>query len=362
MTRRFFGFLGALAGLALVGGSCVTDPLSDLDGTPAALVVSYSSVQMNQGATLDVTAGVVDARSTPLAIPVTITACATSITVTAANPAPTPPTSAHVVVRGVAPAATCFDVAGGGFTRNVPVVVLPTVFGGTLSSLAPRGGDTLTINSTTVLKFDTALATVTFPGGAAPVMVSKTPDQLRVLVPFSAAGPINIAGVNVTYVAGLRVTLPTPTVTQTGDLWGTGDVAYATAPVIGTPAAAASSVQMITNFGAANGANCAEFGPAYPNGSITPGNCVIYQFTLAAPTQLRFSTNWNSTSDIDSYVCDNTGLAGCFESGGSGAGSSQPENINAFTYAAGTHYFVIELFGPPGTTVPTNMYVTITRP
>ena len=37
MTRRFFGFLGALTGLALVSGSCVDDPLADLDGSPAAI-------------------------------------------------------------------------------------------------------------------------------------------------------------------------------------------------------------------------------------------------------------------------------------------------------------------------------------
>jgi hypothetical protein len=82
MTRRFFGFLGALAGVALVSGSCVEDPLSNLDGTPAAVITDYSSLQFTQGVgQTAVTASVVDGRSTPLALPVTAAACDAAVTV-----------------------------------------------------------------------------------------------------------------------------------------------------------------------------------------------------------------------------------------------------------------------------------------
>ena len=357
MTRRFFGFCGVLTSLALVSGSCVEDPLADLDGTPEALIVSHNAMRINQGSGMLFTATVVDGRSTPLPIPVSVTPCSANISVAPADPAPVPPTQTQTVVTGVQLASTCFDVAGAGFTAHVPVVVVPTAFAGALSSTTPLGGDTMTIASTAVLKFDTNLVAVTFGGGAAGIMLAKTPDLLTVLVPFSPDGPLTIAGIDVTYVPGLRDTLPTSVpVAQTGDQWP-GDQAYATAPIIPIPAAG-TSYRMITAFGAANGPNCAEFGPAPPNGSTGP--CVIYRFDVTAPTALRFSTDWNSTADVDIYSCDATGLPGCFESGGSGAtGTAKPENLAAFTYPAGTHYFVVELWsGAP----PTNLYLTVTRP
>src|SRR5262245_48419720 len=116
MTRRFFGFLGALAGVTLVGGSCVEDPLADLDAAPAAIITSHSSLQVTQGAAgTALTASVVDGRSIPLAIPVTITACDAAVTVTA-DPSyePVPVTSVRDLIRGASPAASCVNVAGGG--------------------------------------------------------------------------------------------------------------------------------------------------------------------------------------------------------------------------------------------------------
>jgi hypothetical protein len=86
---------------------------------------------------------------------------------------------------------------------------------------------------------------------------------------------------------------------------------------------------------------------------------VIYKFTLAAPDSLSFTVDWDGTADIDAYVCDATGLAGCFESGGSAAGSSHPERLRSFLYSAGDHYLVIELFAGDA---PQNIHVAITQP
>ncbi len=358
MKRRLFGACGVLA-VALTVGGCKSDPLSDLDGNPAAVVTDFSYLQMSIGTTAVVTASVLDARTTPLEIPVTFTACTNDVTVAVdTSYHPVPRTSSRAIVTAVSANPSCVRAAGGGVEDTIVVAVLPQAFGGALSSATPQGGDTLTISSTSVLKFDTASVSVTFGGGVAGTIVAKTPDQLKVLVPFSSAAPLSIAGINVTYVSGLIVTLPTANVTQTGDRWGTGDTAYATAPTIAVPAAAGTSFRMITNFGPANGPNCAEYGlPPGPGFSIGP--CVIYKFTLSAPTQIRFTADWNSTADIDIYVCDGTGLPGCFESGGSGAGVSKPETITAATYAAGTHYLVLEQFRGP---LPTNLFVTIARP
>ena len=360
MNRRLFGAFGvlAIAAAASVGG-CKNDPLSDQDGVPAQLVTSFNHLNINVGTSSTVTASVLDARATPLEIPVTFTACNNAITAgTDSSYHPIPATSSRGLITANVPSPSCIVVTAAGLTDTVTVSALPPTFPGALSSTTPKGGDTLTINSTAQLKFDTAAVAVTFGGGHAAVIVSKSADVLKVLVPFSTAAPLTIDGIVVTtYTPPLPVSLSTDSVvTQTGDVWGTGDPAYASAPTIPVPAAATSET-IVTNFGPANGPNCAEFGPPSPNNSIGP--CVIYKFTLAAPTQLTFSTAWPTAGDMDTYVCDASGLAGCFESGGSGAGSNNPEVISAFTYAAGTHYFVIEQFRGPQ---PDNLVVTITRP
>src|SRR5882762_9277554 len=234
MNRRLFGAFGALAVAALFVGGCKSDPLSDLDGKPADVVTDFSYLQLSIGATAAVTATVLDARTTPLQIPVTFTACTADITVARdTSYHPIPPTSSRAIVRAVTANPSCVVAAGGGLSDTIAVAVLPQGFSGAFSSATPKGGDTLTISSTTLLNFDTSAVAITFTGagsGNAGIIVSKTPTTLKVLVPFGAAGSLTIAGINVTYAPGLVVTLPTTnTVTQTGDFWAPGDTGYASA-------------------------------------------------------------------------------------------------------------------------------------
>lgn len=363
MTRRFFGFLGALAGLALVSGSCVEDPLSGADGTPAALVVSHTALQLTQGATVTVSATVLDGRSTPLAVPITFGTCDAALTVTPDSPQPVPATTAREVVRAVSPAASCVNVAGGGLTKQIPVVVLPTSFGGAISNLTPVGGDTISIASTATLKFDTATVAVSFTGppAANATIVSKTPDLIRVLVPFSSPGPLTIAGVNVTYVTGLRVSLPTSaSVTQTGNRWAAAS-SWQTAPDIsGLLPAAAGTSRMIVTRGTPNVAVCPELSFA------SAGPCMMFKFTLGATTTLNFTTDWEGTAaapDVDVYVCADSVVANlandCFVDGGSGATGAKPQTTGNDAYTAGTYWFVVEVYDGSG---PRNAYVTIARP
>jgi hypothetical protein len=358
MNRRLFGAFGVLAVAALFVGACKSDPLSDLDGKPADVVTDFSSLQLQPGNTAAITAQVVDGRFVPLATPITFRACTGDVVVVAdTSYHPIPATSARAVVTAVTANPSCVEVRGGGLVDSVTVAVLPLTFLGTLSGTTFVAGDTLTLTSTNVLKFDTATVAVTFGGGALGFIVSKTPDVVKLLVPFSTPAPLSIAGINVTYVPGLITTLQTSdTVTQTGDQFVNSDTGYASAPTIAIPAAG-ETVKFLTNFGVANGPRCAEFGPPAPANSIGP--CVIYKFTLAAPTALTFTTSWPTTGDMDTYICGAAGLSACFEGGGSGAGASNPEIISSFSYPAGTHYFVIEQFRGPQ---PTNLYVTITQP
>ncbi len=364
MNRPLFGALGVAAVLTLTVGSCKSDPFSNLDGGPAALVIDFSYLQMPIGSTAEVTASVVDGRATPLAVPITFTPCTTDLT-TAIDTSyhPVPATSARAIVTAVTANPSCVEVRGGGLVDTVGVAVLPQTFGGALSSTSPQGGDTLTISSTTVLKFDTSAVTVTFGGGVGGVILSKTRDQLKVLVPFSNAGPLSITGIDVTYVSGLVVTLPTAaTVTQTGNRWS-GSVSWQTAPDISAllPSAASSS-RMIVTRGADNAAVCPEVALGF--GSTGP--CMMFKYTVAATTTLNFTTDWEGTAlapDVDIYVCSDSTVANfgtaCFVDGGSGATGSEPQTTGNDPYAAGTYWFVIEIYDGTG---PRNAFVTISRP
>jgi hypothetical protein len=301
-----------------------------------------------------VNASVLDGRATPLAIPITFTPCSADVTVaTDTSYHPIPPTSAQVIVTAVSANASCVRVSGGGVEDTVTIAVLPAGFNGTFSSATPKGGDTLTITSSSTLKFDTATVAVTFGAAGDGFVVGKTRDAIKVLVPFGAAGPVTIAGIEVTYVAGLVVTLPsTATVTTTGDFW-TGDNAYNTAPAINLPATAGTSTYMITDFpgGANNIAICGE----QPFASAGP--CSIYSYTVADSTDLTFTVDWDSGADVDTYSCSGPSAGTCFEDPGTGATGAKPQTFT-FTAAPGTHYFVIENYDGATTT---NLRVTITR-
>src|SRR6266850_315232 len=366
MNRRLFGAFGVLAAVAFIGESCKTDPLSNLDGNPAALVVDFTHLQIGVGQTATVTASVLDGRSTPLPIPVTFTACNNVVT---AGPDtsyhPIPATSSRGVVKAQTPAPSCVVVQAAGFTDTVSVSAVPVSFTGTLSSTTPKGGDTLVLASTAQLKFDTGLVSVTFGGNNAGIVVAKSADTVRVLVPFSAPGPLTIAGVSViSYAPPLAVTLPTSaSVTQTGDFWAPGDTGYASAPTLVLPAVTGKSTKFITLLPSIN--NDAHCGEGTGSGGL--GACTIFKYTANGTDSLEFKASWTpptvaatDVSDIDIYSCGSAGVAACFEGGAAGAAGATAKTPEVFTIkpSAGVHYFVVEKYS--GGENP-NIILTITK-
>jgi hypothetical protein len=237
------------------------------------------------------------------------------------------------------------------------------VFTGALSSTTPKGGDTLVIASTPQLKFDTATVGVTFGGNNAGVVVGKSLDTVRVLVPFSAPGPLTIAGVLVTsYTPPLAVTLPTPaTVSQTGDFWAPGDTGYASAPTIPLPTVTGQSTKFITLLPAINNnAHCGE-----GTGSGGTGACTIFKYTANGTDSLEFNVNWTpptvaatDVSDIDIYSCGSAGVAACFEGGSAAGATAKTPEVFTIKATAGVHYLVIEKYS--GGENP-NVTITITK-
>jgi hypothetical protein len=123
MHRHLFGRLGVMAALVFTVGSCKSDPLSDLDGTPVAIVTQFSRMHIAVGESATFTASVVDGRLTPLAEAMTFTSSVAAITV--ANDAtynPGPPTSQRALVGAVSAGSGYVVIQGGGLRDSVQVI------------------------------------------------------------------------------------------------------------------------------------------------------------------------------------------------------------------------------------------------
>jgi hypothetical protein len=351
-----------LAGVLLAALACRGDPTSSLRGGAKSLDLSTNVMFVNAGDTKSLKVVVRDEQLNPLAADVTVsTGNAAIVTVAVDTTVPVPNGTTHsFVVRAVAPGHTALTVQGGGLSDSVAVSVLPVNFGGALSTASPKGGDTLKIASTAILKFDPATTSVTFPGGLATRLVSVTADTIKVLAPFSLSGTIGVSNVVVTYVPGLKVTLNTAAAaTQSGDLYGVADTGYTTAPTITLPTQTGKSTLFLTDMVATS--NDPDCGEGIVSGAV--GKCAIFKYVANGTDSLRFQADWDGPAttsggtDIDIYSCGSAGVSACFEDPGTGATAAKPEKF-AFKPTAGTHYFVVELFATPATA---NIYVTVTK-
>jgi hypothetical protein len=349
----------------LAAAACAGDPTESLRTGPSILSLSPNVMFIAQDSTKSLEVTVRDQQLNPVPLPVSVSSRDPAVfTVAADTGAPSVDGARFTfVVSAVAPGQSRLIVTAGGLTDSATITVLPTAFAGALSSTTPQGGSTLTIHSTSLLKFNTDSVKVTFGGAHVAPIVFKSADSVKVLVPFSPAAKLTVAGINVTYVPGLLVSLPTSaTVTQTGNFWAASN-GWQTAPDISSlvPAAASSS-RMIAGTVPANAAVC----PEVVLGFGSTGPCMMFKFVLAAPTTLNFTTDWEGTAaapDVDIYACADSTIANfgsaCFEDGGAGATGSKPQATGNHAYAAGTYWFVIEIYdGAPSP----NYNVTISRP
>jgi hypothetical protein len=367
MKPRISGLIGIVALVAGTAVSCKNDPTADGVGTPVAVELEFSHLDLAVGDSAKVVATLVDNRLTPLEGDISFSSCdPTSATVVQDNSYdPVPPLSKRATIHATGPNATCIIASSGSAKPDsTTLTILPTAFGGALSAASADAGTILTISASATLNFDTSAVKVTFPGGAVPPIVSKTPDQLQVLVPFSDPGPLTIEGINVPYVPGLVVTLPTATsFTATGSDPYPGDNAWNTAPDVTSLIPGVGGSTLFLAAGPASNAAgiCPEdrynFGPAGP--------CAFFKFTLAAPTTISFTTDWDGGSgDVDLVICSDSAAASfstatyepCIDDGLAGASSNKPEIAGGVTYPAGTYWFVAQDYDGGGVK---NYYITI---
>jgi hypothetical protein len=148
MNRRPFGTLGVIAALATAAvAGCKSDPLSDLDGNPAALLADFSYLEVIIGDTMAVTAKVVDGRATPIVAAITFRTCNAVVT-TAVDTTyhPVPATSTRALVIGETYGTSCVIAEGAGFADTVQIATFP-------ASIVITGPDSIGSGVTTVFGF-----------------------------------------------------------------------------------------------------------------------------------------------------------------------------------------------------------------
>jgi len=122
--RSVLGTVGVMAALVGAPGGCKSDPLSDVDGTPAAIVKQFSQIHLAVGDSTTFTASVVDGRSVPLAETITFTSAAAAVAVTNdATYHPLPPTSQRAKVRAVSADTVFVIIQGGGLRDSVQIFI-----------------------------------------------------------------------------------------------------------------------------------------------------------------------------------------------------------------------------------------------
>lgn len=233
MNRRLFGAFGALTITALVVGSCKSDPLSDLDGNPAAIVTDFDLVRVAVGDTVAVTSSVLDARSTPLAVPITFTPCS-GVATAVIDPTydPHPATSVRGLIIGATLGTSCVVASGEGLEDTIDVLTFPAtlvITGGPANDSIPSGvvtqftwqfldhqGNVLTgLPEPTFTSSDTLRATVTTPTGA---LQGKAPGPVTLRAVGVGVNPSGIIATRpLTVVAGTFTGGITPTAVDPGD-------------------------------------------------------------------------------------------------------------------------------------------------
>jgi hypothetical protein len=103
---------------------CKDDPLSDLDGTPVAIVKQFSQIHLAVGDSTTFTASVVDGRFAPLEATITFSSGAAAVAVTNdGSYVPVPPTSSRAWVKAVSADTTFVIIVGGGLRDSVQVLI-----------------------------------------------------------------------------------------------------------------------------------------------------------------------------------------------------------------------------------------------
>jgi len=225
----------------------------------------------------------------------------------------------RVFIRGVSGGQTYARITSNGLTDSLRVVVVPTVFNGTVLPATSNLGDTVTITATSALSFSTAAGSLTdvTVGGLPVYIISRTAGAIKFIGPKAATSD-SVILTNVLLLGSIRVaTLPATariTVNEPSD------------PADDAPAGAATMTLYKDYYGTVNGSDIDDY---------------VKFTTPATADSVMFQVDWVSDADIDVGVLNSAG--GCISATLPGScyatmGSSANPEIGRWRLAANTTY------------------------
>jgi len=340
MKRSMFGVLALVAGMS----ACSGDPTGNLRDEVVGIVADPTSVFVAQDDSVGVIVSAIDGQGNALDVSDLTFQGDPSISVAedpnylAVNIGTQLQQSRRLFIKGVSPASATLALSTNGKSLDLPVRVTPTVVAATFSNAAPAANELVTITLPTGFKFGEGAAVgsaVTGPGIIEAVSADST--SADVLLAPSTTGSLTIDSITVSFVPGVKFSLPTADTVAVGAVTpAPGTESTATAPELPVP-----PVDGTTGF-----FDAGTFTAADISGDGGVGKAQYYKLTVTEDGDYNLAVNWDNTSDVDMIVC---GDAACVAEDFSAATAAQPET-HTYTLTAGTYYVVVELFagGPPG--------------
>lgn len=241
-------------------------------------------------------------------------------------------TRQRFIVTGAAPTASEFQLVSGGQTVTIPVKVTPVGATVALSNPTPAMNEPLIITLPAGYKFGTAPGATVGADHAITTAVAPDSTSVTVLFPPGTTGNITVDSVQVDYIPGVNLALPTTETVTVGatPLAGTEDPS--TAPVIPLPAPGG----VAATFDVPDFASSAFFR--------------FYRIDVAEPGDYTVTLDWNIGSDLDLYLCSD--LA-CDVGDFSAATAAHPEEATYTIATPGTYWLWVNDYSADaaGTTI-----------
>jgi hypothetical protein len=329
MKRSMCGI--ALLAVATALWSCNGDPTGSIRDSGQKILADPTSVFVAQGESKFVTVALVDGQGNQLAAEftpqnvgpgITVVRDTTFLHTTTGTPIQT---SARFIVTATGPAATSFDVVSGGTSATVPVKVLPIDVAAAFSNPTPAANEAVTLTLTGFLFTPTSFVVI---GADTAIVLSHAADEtsISIMPTPGATGAVTIGNVEVTYLPGTPVTLPTAATLTVAALAGPlpGTAAPGTAPAFPVPAAGLTSALF-----------------DIPDFAATIDH--FYRLDVPEAGDYTITVDWTLGSDIDVVVCTDITCSAFNPQFGAATGN-KPESA-VFTLTAGTQVLLVEDFG-----------------
>jgi hypothetical protein len=340
MKRSMCGLivLAAAAGL----GSCGGDPTGDQIEQGQQVVADPSSVFLSAGGSEFVVVQVLDQLGNQLPVDfqpqnvgpgITVERDTTYLQTTIGTHLET---AQRFIVTGTTPSATQFDLVSGELSTTIPVKVTPTGTAVTLSNAAPAINEPLTVTLPAGYRFGTAPGVTVGSDVGITTAVAPDSSSVTVLLPPGTTGTVQVDSVQVDYLPGVNLSLPSDQTVTVSSTPLAGTEAASTAPALPVPALDASTV-------------------AFDAPDFTTTANRFYRIDVTEAGNYTVELDWDIGGDLDLIRCAD---AGCSAPDFAGATAAHPE---APTYALtpGTYYLVVNDYG--GDAAGTTLTFTITH-